>query len=99
MPADAIVTTDAETICDGAAVVDCKGESVDVGAATDLLPGHAGLVVEGVRGVLLPGLVNAHTHLELSALRGQVPGGGGFVPWVEHMIGVRAELGPEHDEA
>jgi cytosine/adenosine deaminase-related metal-dependent hydrolase len=47
--------------------------------------------------VVLPGLVNAHTHLELSALRGQVRGGAGFVPWVEHLIGLRAEASPEED--
>ena len=47
--------------------------------------------------MVLPGLVNAHTHLELSALRGTVPGGAGFVPWVEQMIGARAEGAPEED--
>ena len=67
------------------------------GAAADVLPRHAGVAVERVRGVVLPGLVNAHTHLELSALRGRVPGGAGFVPWVEHMIGARAEVRPEED--
>jgi cytosine/adenosine deaminase-related metal-dependent hydrolase len=44
-------------------------------------------------------LVNAHTHLELSALVGHVPGGAGFVPWVEHLIGARLEVHPEADDA
>ena len=95
--ADAIVTGDAETLRDGAVVVDEAGEVVDVGAAAEVLTRHAGAAVERVRGVVLPGLVNAHIHLELSALRGRVPGGAGFVPWVEQMIGVRAELHPEED--
>ena len=95
--ADAVVTGDAGVVRDGAVVVDDAGAIVEVGPAGDVLPRHAGLPVERVRGVLLPGLVNAHTHLELSALRGRVPGGAGFVPWVEHMIGVRAELRPEED--
>jgi cytosine/adenosine deaminase-related metal-dependent hydrolase len=95
--ADAVVTGEAEVIRDGAVVVDSRGEVVDVGRAGDVLQSHHGLKVERVGGVLLPGLVNAHVHVELSALRGQVPGGAGFVPWVEHMLGVRAELGPEHD--
>src|ERR1019366_1108179 len=95
--ADAIIPGDAGVVRDGAVVVDASGTVVEVGPAADVLPRHAGLPVERARGVLLPGLVNAHTHLELSALRGQVTGGAGFVPWVEHMIGVRAEAFPEDD--
>jgi aminodeoxyfutalosine deaminase len=95
--ADALVTGDADVIRDAAVVVDVRGAIVDMGAAGELLPRHAGALLERVHGVLLPGLVNAHTHLELSALRGQVPGGAGFVPWVEQMIGVRAEALPEDD--
>ena len=97
--ADAVVTGDDAALRDAAVVVDDDGRVVDVGLAGDVLPRHAGASQRRVRGVVLPGLVNAHTHVELSAMRGQVPGGGGFVPWVEHMIGVRAELGPEEDRA
>jgi len=95
--ADAIVTGDADVVRDGAVVFEDDGAVVDVGRAVDVLPGHAGASVERLRGVVLPGLVNAHTHIELSALRGRVPGGAGFVPWVEHLIGARAELGPEEE--
>jgi aminodeoxyfutalosine deaminase len=95
--ADAVLPCDADPIRDGAVVTDARGAIVDVGPANEVLPRHAGAAVERVRGVVLPGLVNAHVHLELSALRGQVPGGAGFVPWVEHMLSVRAELSPERD--
>lgn len=95
--ADALVTGDAGTVRDGAVVVDAGGTFVEVGPASGVLPRHAGVAVERVHGVVLPGLVNAHTHLELSALRGRVPGGAGFVPWVEQMVGARAELSPEQD--
>jgi cytosine/adenosine deaminase-related metal-dependent hydrolase len=95
--ADVVVTGDAEPIRDGAVVVDPGGVVVDLGPAGEIIPRHAGAPVERVRGVLLPGLVNAHTHLELSALRGQVRGGAGFVPWVEELLGIRAESHPEQD--
>jgi aminodeoxyfutalosine deaminase len=95
--ADALITGDGDVVRDAAVVVDGRGTVVDVGPADSVLPRHPGLVPERVRGALLPGLVNAHTHLELSAMRGQVPGGAGFVPWVEQMIGVRAETHPEDD--
>ena len=59
------------------AVVDDHGRLLELGPADpqeDVLPG-----------ILLPGLVNAHCHLELSQLRGQVPGGEGSVAWVRAM--------------
>ncbi len=97
--ADAIVTGDSGVLHDAAVVVGPDGTIADVGPAAAVLPRHAGVVVERARGALLPGLVNAHTHLELSALIGHVPGGAGFVPWVEHLIGARLEVHPESDEA
>jgi cytosine/adenosine deaminase-related metal-dependent hydrolase len=39
--------------------------------------------------------VNAHTHLELSHLEGAVPGGRGFVTWIEDQLRVRAERSPD----
>jgi cytosine/adenosine deaminase-related metal-dependent hydrolase len=45
--------------------------------------------------VLLPGLVNAHCHLELSHLAGQVPFGPGFVPWVEGVVASRGRFTEE----
>jgi cytosine/adenosine deaminase-related metal-dependent hydrolase len=81
--ADWLIPGDAPPIADGSVVVDGDGTVVEVGR------GGGG---ERIRGILMPGLVNAHTHLELSALRGRVPGGGGFLAWVERLIGARVEL-------
>lgn len=40
---------------------------------------------------LLPGLVNAHTHLELSYLHGAIPAASEFVAWIRGVIGVRRQ--------
>jgi aminodeoxyfutalosine deaminase len=45
-------------------------------------------------GVLLPGLVNAHCHLELSHLQGRLPLGDGFVAWVEALVQARGHDDP-----
>lgn len=42
--------------------------------------------------VVLPGLVNAHTHLELSWLRGRVPPAADFLTWVGRLMGQRTRL-------
>jgi cytosine/adenosine deaminase-related metal-dependent hydrolase len=39
---------------------------------------------------LLPGLVNAHTHLELSWLRGRIPQAGSMVEWIRSLLSARA---------
>ena len=41
------------------------------------------------RVAVLPGLVNAHTHLELSYLRGLSPTGAGFVGWIRALLAER----------
>jgi cytosine/adenosine deaminase-related metal-dependent hydrolase len=68
-------------IADGAVLV--TGETIQaVGPYRDLAPQHAGEVTDHGDAVLLPALVNAHTHLELSALAGRSPGGLDFAEWL-----------------
>jgi cytosine/adenosine deaminase-related metal-dependent hydrolase len=50
----------------------------------------SGASIERRSGVLLPGLVDPHVHLELSSLRGRTTTGAGFVPWLESLQRERA---------
>jgi cytosine/adenosine deaminase-related metal-dependent hydrolase len=44
---------------------------------------------------VLPGLVNAHTHLDLTGLRGQAPPSPDFTSWLRQVIAHRRERTPE----
>jgi cytosine/adenosine deaminase-related metal-dependent hydrolase len=49
---------------------------------------------------LLPGLVNAHTHLDLSGLHGRNPPGADFTGWLRQVIRYRREVdAPELERA
>jgi cytosine/adenosine deaminase-related metal-dependent hydrolase len=95
--ADAVIVGDGAPLLDGAVAVGAEGEVTDVGRASEVLPAHAGGAVERVHGVILPGLVNAHTHVELSAYRGRVAGGQGFVDWVDRFVELRSETTGEEE--
>lgn len=50
--------------------------------------------VEFYNGVLIPDLVNAHCHLELSHMRGLIPPGGGFTAFARGMGSARGKVDP-----
>jgi aminodeoxyfutalosine deaminase len=79
---------------DGAVVFDDAGKIVAVGPRAELQASSW----TDTSAILLPGLVNAHVHLELSKLRGETRSGGGFGPWVTSMMERRDALQPERDE-
>jgi cytosine/adenosine deaminase-related metal-dependent hydrolase len=47
------------------------------------------------RVTLVPGLINAHTHLELSHLAGKIPAGLGFPGWADRLFGALRGQRPE----
>ena len=55
---------------------------VSVGRWQDLSPGNRAAVVDLGEMILLPGLVNAHCHLDYTDMAGQLPPPGNFVEWL-----------------
>lgn len=94
-----VITCDdaTQSIRDGAVVVDAQGCVLAVGALADLRGSYPDATWEAHSAVVMPGLVNAHAHLELSALRGKAAGGRGFGAWVTEMLEARTRFTPEQD--
>jgi len=66
--------------------------AVEDGRIAAVGAGNADAVDLG-RVALLPGFVNAHTHLELSHLHGLVPPSSGFLPWVRQVLSLQRDRG------
>lgn len=89
-----LVTAAGEVFRDGAVLVGDDGRIVQVG------PDPAVPDPEGTRrerhqnGVITPGLVNAHTHLELTGLDDAAPEAD-FAAWIRSIIAMKAQRSPE----
>jgi cytosine/adenosine deaminase-related metal-dependent hydrolase len=59
------------------------------GRITGVGQGASPEAVDLGRAVVMPGLVNAHTHLELSYLHGRVPPAQAFTDWVRVLMALR----------
>jgi len=86
--------SDAPPLTDGAVVLD-GDRVVELGPRAAIEARHGSS--DRLDSVILPAMVNAHLHLELSHLAGRVPGGTGLVPWIEALVAARA-LGGEIEE-
>ena len=82
-------------LADGAVVLD-GDRVVELGRRAAIESRHGPAQMHDA--VILPAMVNAHLHLELSHLAGRVPGGGGLVPWIEALVAQRAGGGAIEEE-
>lgn len=67
-----------------------QGRVVETGVFHQTTPGN---IVDHGPGLLMPSFVNAHTHLELSALKGKLSFSGGFGSWVRDLLMLRESMG------
>ena len=96
-----VVPVDAPPIRDGWVAVD-GGVIAGVGGPDDdpLRHGHPASAASALGdAVLMPALVNAHTHLELSWLRGRTRPAASFLGWVSGMMRERLQSPDGRDEA
>ncbi len=67
-----------------------SGRIVDVGSVSKKSSQSA--ILDHGAGILMPPLVNCHTHLTLSALRGRVDKSSGFLAWTKSLLTEREKL-------
>jgi cytosine/adenosine deaminase-related metal-dependent hydrolase len=93
--ARAVVTMDGVPIENGAVAV--SGDRiVDVGKFTEVSARYSGQeIIDLGEQVLLPGLINAHCHLDYTCLRGKIPRQKSFTDWIRDINAEKSKLSPQ----
>jgi cytosine/adenosine deaminase-related metal-dependent hydrolase len=89
-----VVTMNGAPIENGAVAVS-GNRVVDVGRFDDIKARDAGNTVDLGEQALLPGLINAHCHLDYSCLRGKIPPQRSFTDWIRAINAEKSELSPK----
>ncbi len=89
-----VVPVDAPVIEDGAVTIQ-DGVIRSVGPDAGASGAHA---TDFGDAVILPGFVNAHTHLELGHLSGRVPPSADFIGWINQLMALR-ESDPQPEQS
>jgi cytosine/adenosine deaminase-related metal-dependent hydrolase len=71
------------------------GSVVDVGKFDEIKRRNAGEIVDLGEQALLPGLINAHCHLDYTCLRGKIPPQNSFADWIRAINTEKANLSPK----
>ncbi len=81
-------------IKDGAVLI--EGDLIrDIGTRSWFAKRDVADVVDLGDSILIPGLVNAHSHLEFAGLKGKIPPTSSFTEWVLQLLWLNHELSPE----
>jgi cytosine/adenosine deaminase-related metal-dependent hydrolase len=64
------------------------------GTVVDIVTGETGNDIQQFRGILMPGHINCHCHLELSHMRNRIPAGQGLTHFISSVMGF-----PKADQA
>jgi cytosine/adenosine deaminase-related metal-dependent hydrolase len=90
-----VVTMDGPPIENGAVAI--SGDRItDVGGIDEIKARNSGAVVDLGERALLPGLINAHCHLDYTGLRGKIPSSKSFTEWIR-SINAEKEKHSEED--
>ena len=83
--ADIVFPVASEPVKEGVVVLDEAGKVL----ALDSRPEHDPASLEIHKGVIVPGFINTHCHLELSHMKGRVDTGTGLLPFLQKVVKFR----------
>lgn len=83
--ADKIYPINRPPIENGVVVVDKSGKIISIGERSD----YDLLSLESHQGVIVPGFINTHCHLELSHMKGKVDTGTSLIPFISNVVKFR----------
>jgi len=87
-----VVTIDGPPIENGAVVIS-GNRILDIGKFPEISGRHSGQeLVDLGEQALLPGLINAHCHLDYTCLRGKIPPTKSFADWIRAISAAKAKL-------
>ncbi len=89
-----VVTMDGPPIENGAIALS-EDRIVDVAKFDEIKARHAGDVIDLGEQALLPGLINAHCHLDYTCLRGKITPQRSFTDWIRTINAEKAKLTPD----
>jgi cytosine/adenosine deaminase-related metal-dependent hydrolase len=89
-----VVTMDAAPIDNGAVAIS-GNRIVDVGKFGEVKKRNIGEILDLGEQALLPGLINAHCHLDYTCLRGKIPPQKSFTDWIRAINADKATLLPK----
>lgn len=91
--AGTVLTMDGEPLRDGG--VAWRGDRIlRAGSRNEILRLHPRIIADENASILMPGLINAHAHLELTSLKGKIGRGGKFTDWLVSVISKKKKLEP-----
>ena len=86
-----IATMDGPPVENGAVAI--SGDRiVDVGKFDQIKTRNSGTVIDLGEQALLPGLINAHCHLDYTCLRGKIPRQKSFTDWIRAINTEKANI-------
>src|SRR4030095_1121280 len=91
-----VVTMDGPPIENGGGAIS-GNQIVDVGKFPEVFARHPEKKIFDLgEQALLPGLINAHCHLDYTCLRGKIPPRESFADWIRVINAAKAKLSPDN---